>query len=258
MKSKMKKYLAVTTKTLSVVIILSFISVILTSCGGLEDIGSYLSYKIRLKLGAEYQEELLVEKEKGEEIMLPKPRLDSEVSLEKALNERRSIRSFSEKKLTLEEISQLLWSAQGITRETTGFRTSPSAGALYPLEIYLIKEDGLFHYLPDGHKLIRLSSDDLRPKLLRGVLFQGFIAEAPVVIIITAIYERTTIKYGERGIRYVHIEAGHGCQNILLQATAMELGSVPVGAFDDDYVRNLVGLPENYVPLYVVPVGYPR
>ena len=195
---------------------------------------------------------------KGEEIMLPQPKLESDVSLEETLSNRRSVRSFSSKELSLDQISQILWAAQGITRESTGYRTSPSAGALYPLEIFLLKSDGLFRYIPDGHKILKLSPDDLRLDLIPGVLFQEFIAEAPVNIIITAVYERTTAKYGDRGIQYVHMEAGHSCQNILLQATALGLGAVPVGAFNDSYIQDLLNLPGDYVPLYVVPVGYPK
>lgn len=151
-----------------------------------------------------------------------------------------------------------MWAAQGISRKSTGFRTAPSAGALYPLEIFLVKSDGVFHYIPDGHKLVKLDSDDLRSNLMKACLFQSFVAEAPVDIVITAIYERTTIKYGKRGIRYVHLEAGHACQNILLQAIALGLGAVSVGAFNDSYIQKLLKLPNDYIPLYVVPAGYPE
>lgn len=189
--------------------------------------------------------------------MLPEPRLEGDVSLEEVLSKRRSVRDFSSQELSLENISQLLWAAQGITQKHTGFRTAPSAGALYPIEIFLVKKDGVFHYIPQGHKIVKLTSNDLRESLAKACLFQGFVADAPIDIVITAIYERTTVKYGERGIRYVHLEAGHVCQNILLQATALGLGAVPVGAFDDGHVRKIINLSGEYVPLYVVPVGYP-
>ena len=194
----------------------------------------------------------------GEEIILPEPDLDGDFSLEEALGKRRSVRNFSGHELEQEQISQLLWAAQGITQESTGYRTTPSAGALYPLEIFLVKSDGVYHYLPEGHKLAKLLNEDLRNKLAEGSLFQGFIAAAPASIVIAAVYGRTTSKYGDRGIRYVHMEAGHCCQNILLQAVTLGLIAVPVGAFDDDYIQNLLVLPPDYEVLYVIPVGYPE
>jgi len=193
---------------------------------------------------------------KGEIIILPESRLKSDISLEEALKSRRSKRQFQAKDLKLEDISQILWAAQGITETGTGFRTAPSAGALYPLELFVVKSDGLFHYIPEGHKLEKLGSSDLRTELMKASLLQKSISEAPVNIIITAIYERTTVKYGSRGIRYVHIEAGHVCQNILLQATALGLGAVPIGAFYDDNVQKVLNLSEEYIPLYIIPVGY--
>jgi SagB-type dehydrogenase family enzyme len=194
----------------------------------------------------------------GEEIILPQPVLESDVSLEEALNKRRSVRNFSSEELSLDQISQILWAAQGITDQSTGHRTSPSAGALYPLEIFLLKSDGVYHYEPDGHKIFRLTPDDLRQGLLPGALNQRSVAEAPLDIIITAVYERVTSRYGERGIQFVHLEAGHSCQNILLQATALGLGAVSVGAFDDSYIQDLLDLPEDHIPIYIVPIGYSK
>ena len=194
--------------------------------------------------------------EKGEEVILPEPRLKSNISLEEALNNRRSVRQFKPVDLKLEDISQILWAAQGITEISTGFRTAPSAGALYPLELFIVKSDGLFQYVPEGHKLKKLNSSDLRSELMKASLSQKSVSEAPVDIVITAIYERTTVKYGNRGIRYVHMEAGHACQNILIEAAALELGAVPIGAFSDTEVQKVLGLPKDYIPLYVVPVGY--
>lgn len=195
---------------------------------------------------------------RGEIIILPEPYLKSDTSLEEALKNRRSKRQFHERDLKLEDISQILWAAQGITETGTGFRTAPSAGALYPLELFVVKSDGLFHYIPDSHKLEKLGSSDLRTELMKASLLQKSISEAPVDIVITAIYERTTGKYGSRGIRYVHIEAGHVCQNILLEATALGLGAVPIGAFHDDDVQKVLNLPEEYIPLYIIPVGYAK
>jgi len=194
----------------------------------------------------------------GEEIMLPEPKLESDYSLEKAIFRRRSVRDFSDKEIEIEKISQLLWAAQGITEKSSGKRAAPSAGALYPMEIFIVKNDGAYHYLPQEHQLRKISSGDLRQKLSAACLFQQSVSGADVDIVITAIYERTTVKYGERGIRYVQIEAGHVCQNILLTAVSLELGAVPIGAFEDKAVQLLLGLPSNYIPLYVIPVGYPE
>ena len=194
--------------------------------------------------------------EKGEEVILPKPWLKSNISLEEALNNRRSVRQFKPVDLKLEDISQILWAAQGITEISTGFRTAPSAGALYPLELFIVKSDGLFQYVPEGHKLKKLNSSDLRSELMKASLSQKSVSEAPVDIVITAIYERTTVKYGDRGVRYIYMEAGHACQNILIEAAALELGAVPMGAFSDTEVQKVLGLPKDYIPLYVVPVGY--
>ena len=167
------------------------------------------------------------------------------------------IHGFTEEELTLEEISQLLWAAQGLTAAWGG-RTAPSAGGLYPLEIYVATADGLYHYVPRGHKVIIESQDDLRPKLWEAGLKQDAIRDAAAVFVITAVYERTAKKYGGRAERYVKLEAGHACQNILLQAVALHLGAVPIGAFYDDQVQAALSLPPDHEPLYLIPVGLPR
>lgn len=189
-------------------------------------------------------------------ISLPEPKLKGTMSLEEAIQRRRSKRSYISQELTLEEISQLLWSVQGITDERMGFRAAPSAGALYPLEIYLVKADGLYLYLPDGHRLKRLSEKDLRRPLAQAALWQGFVAQAPIDIVICAVYERVTSKYGKRGVRYTDIEVGHAAQNLHLQAVVLGLGSVPIGAFDDDAVKKVLSLPKDHQPLYIIPVGH--
>ena len=192
-----------------------------------------------------------------EEMALPKPRLQGDISLEATLAQRRSVRSFTEEELTLEEISQLLWAAQGMTAAWGG-RTAPSAGALYPLEVYVATANGLYHYVPQGHKVIIESQDDLRPKLWEAGLKQDAIRDAAAVFVITAIHERTAKKYGGRAERYVKLEAGHACQNILLQAVALHLGAAPIGAFYDDQVQAALSLPPDHEPLYLIPVGHPR
>ena len=192
----------------------------------------------------------------AEEIALPAPRLKGEMSLEETLAARRSVRKFTEEELTLEETSQLLWAAQGITAAWGG-RTAPSAGALYPLEVYVATADGLYHYVPQGHKAIVESRADLRDELWRAGLSQDAIREAPAVFIVTAVYARTERKYGGRAERYVKLEAGHAAQNLLLQAVALGLGGVPIGAFYDDQVQSVLSLPSDHEPLYLIPIGHP-
>jgi SagB-type dehydrogenase family enzyme len=189
---------------------------------------------------------------------LPDPQSEGPVSLEYALRHRRSIRVFADRALTEDEISQLLWAAQGIT-DPRGFRTAPSAGAMYPLELYLLTAEGLFHYLPREHALQRLSETDLRRPLYEAALQQEFILEAPATIVFTAVQSRTEARYGaSRSPRYIHMEVGHAAQNLLLQAAALGLGAVPVGAFNDDRVQAVIGLPADHEPLYLVPVGHPQ
>lgn len=188
-------------------------------------------------------------------IILPKPDLNGTLSLEEALANRRSVRDYSDKPLTIEEIGQLLWAAQGIT-DTSGHRTAPSAGALYPLEIYVLLPDGFFHYIPAEHHLVLQKPGDLRTRLHTAALQQDSILNAPAIFVITAVYARTESKYGkERSPRYVHLEAGHAAQNLLLQAVALDLGAVPIGAFLNDQVIEVLSLPDDHKPQYLIPVG---
>lgn len=177
------------------------------------------------------------------------------MSLEEVLEKRRSRRSYTPKQLTWDQISQLLWAGQGISGRT--YRTTPSAGALYPLEVYLVIDEGVYHYKPEKHELERTLEGDVRCQLCRAALDQGFIEEAPVDIVIAAVYQRTERRYRERATRYVHIEVGHMAQNIHLQAVSLGLGSVPVGAFHDEQVQKALSLPKDEKPLYIIPVGYP-
>ncbi len=193
-------------------------------------------------------------------VKLPPPVLDGGVSLEKALSERRSVRQYQDRPLSLADLSQLLWAAQGVTG-TGGKRTAPSAGALYPLNVYVVAGNvsglpaGIYAYDPQRHELRRIAEGDARPALSAAALRQSQIKSAPAVFVISAVYERTTVKYGERGIRYVHMEAGHAAENVYLQATARKLGTVVVGAFDDDEVRKVVSMTDGEHPLYLMPVG---
>jgi SagB-type dehydrogenase family enzyme len=175
-------------------------------------------------------------------------------SVEAAIARRRSLRDYERAPITLEAISQLLWSAAGITG--SGFmRAAPSAGARYPLEVYLACEQGLFHYSPQQHSLTKAQPGDIRQALCAAAHGQQFVADAAVSIIFAAVYERTTSRYGERGIRYVHIDVGHAAENVHLQAEALGFGSCPVGAFDDDAVAEVLSLPAEQKPVYIVPVG---
>ncbi len=192
-------------------------------------------------------------------IKLPEPKMEGETFLEEALNERESVRNFANEELSLEQISQLLWAAHGRTLDaiSSATRNAPSAGALHPLEIYILMKDGVYHHDVENHVLNEIMDEDKRLELADAALGQSSIKDAPMNVVITAVYERTTAKYGERAVRYVHLEAGHAAQNILLQATSMGLGGVPIGAFHDDEVKEVLSLPQDYEPLYIVPIGYP-
>lgn len=187
-------------------------------------------------------------------IKLPKPRYESDTSIEEALLKRKSTRNYRGN-LTVKEISQLLWAAQGITST----RTSPSAGATYPLEIYLVVGDvddlgkGVYTYLPQEHSLMKILDGDIRRELVDACLGEEFVKEAAVDIVFVAVYERTTRRYGERGVRYVHMEVGHAAQNVYLQAVSLKLGTVVVGAFYDERVKKIMEIEKE--PLYIMPVG---
>lgn len=193
-------------------------------------------------------------------IGLPEPGYDSETSIEKALLERRSIRDYKDESLTLTEVSQLLWAAQGIT-DPRGFRTAPSAGALYPLELYVVAGNvnklpaGIYKYKPQGHELVKIAEGDKRIELSRAALGQAWVRNGAAVIVFAAVYERTTAKYGERGIRYGHIEVGCAAQNVYLQAVSLNLGTVFVGAFYDNKVKKIMDMKDNEQPLCIMPVG---
>ena len=196
----------------------------------------------------------------GNIIPLPAPVLEGKISVEEALLERRSVRDYSAKPLDMTEISQLLWAAQGITHPR-GFRTAPSAGGLYPLEIFLLAGDvtdlepGVYRYRPDGHELHLVHEGDHRKELSQAALNQSAVSEAPAVIVIAAVYERTKVKYRERGVQYVHIEAGCASENIYLQAVSLGLGTVFIGAFHDDDIRKVLQLEADEKPLGLMPVG---
>ncbi|MFZ5797331.1 MAG: SagB/ThcOx family dehydrogenase [Desulfobulbaceae bacterium] len=196
-------------------------------------------------------------------ISLPPPIIDGSVSLEQCLYTRRCQRKFSDSPLTLPEISQLAWAALGITSRK-GYRTCPSAGALYPLELLVLAANvqdlaaGLYRYAVKPHELHLINPGDLRHALADAGLGQSAIREAPACLVFTAFYERTTGKYGQRGVQYVHMEAGHAAQNVCLQIAALGLATVMIGAFHDDRVKKNLSLVQDENPLYILPVGRAR
>ena len=193
----------------------------------------------------------------GEIITLSKPNQSGSMPLEEAIAIRRSRRDFLPKPLSLEQIGQLTWAAQGQDAHSS-YRTAPSAGATYPLELFVVTDDGLFRYLPAKNSLEKLISQDLRAALASAAWGQKFVEAAPLTLVFAAEFSRTTNHYGKRGIRYVYMEVGHAAQNVHLQAEVLGLGSVAVGAFDDSSVSKVLSLPKNLEPVYMVTVGYCR
>jgi len=192
-------------------------------------------------------------------VELPSPRRKGKVSVEEAISKRRSVRQLTSDPLTPNEISQLLWAAQGITESREGLRAAPSAGALYPLEIYVAIGDGLFHYEPEKHRLRRLSDEDPRPAFHQAALEQESTLEAGAVFLFAAVFERTERHYGPAdGRRYVLMDVGHAAENLLLEAVALGLGAVPIGAFHEGPLHKALDLHRDHRPVYLVPVGRPR
>jgi len=199
------------------------------------------------------------------QVYLPSPGQKGGMSLAEAIARRRSIRRFAPQPVSQTQLSQILWAAQGTSDTLWKYRAVPSAGATYPLEIFVVCGTnciegiggGIYHYNADSHSLTRRHKEDMRLELARAALDQEFIYEAPVDIVICAVYERTLSRYGARGERYVHMEVGHAGQNIYLQDTSLGLATVAIGAFYDKQVRNVLQLEEQYKPLYIMPVGKP-
>lgn len=202
-----------------------------------------------------------MQKTGDEIILLPKPKYTSNTSIEEALNKRRSVRDYKKEPLSLAEVAQILWSAQGITDKSDQLRTAPSAGALYPLEIYLSAANvkdlaaGVYKYNPQNHTLKKILAGDKRIEISNASLRQESIESSSALVIIAAIYERTSVKYGKRTERYVNMEVGHVGQNIYLQAVSLGLGTVMIGAFEDDKLKKALDLPADEFPLAVYPLG---
>ncbi len=198
--------------------------------------------------------------ELGAPLTLPPPDLHGVMTVEQALHQRRSRREFAAAPPSLADVSQVLWSAQGVT-DPRGWRTAPSAGALAPLVVYLVAArvagltPGEYRYLPQAHALLPMRSGDLRPEVASAALGQAAVREAPAVLVIAAVVQRTQTRYGGRAERFVHLEAGHVSQNVYLQCTARGLATVFVGAFDELRLRAALGLPADQVPLGLMPFG---
>jgi len=199
-------------------------------------------------------------------VRLPQPDVIGQVTVEKTIKSRRTIRSFASRRITLNAFSQILWAAQGII-EPGGFRRSvPSGGALYPIDVYALVgengvdeiESGVYRYEPGTHEITLVKEGDLRRGLAKAALGQMWMAGAPVDLIITAEYSRSSSKYGERGVRYSMIEAGHVGQNVFLQAEALGLGAGIVGAFNDREVIWVAKLGQGHEPLLIMPVGHKK
>lgn len=206
-----------------------------------------------------------------EKVLLPLPRKISELTVEEAILLRRSIREYTDEPVDLNSLAMILWAAYGVTEPKWGFRAAPSAGATYPLEIYVVVGvrgvrsvegflgEGVYKYEPRSHTLLLVKRGDYREKLMEAALGQSWVREAPLSIVICAVFERTTSIYGKRGeVRYVPMEAGHAGQNIYLMATALKYGAVVVGAFQDDLVAKTIDAKPEEKPLYIVPIGVPR
>ena len=202
-------------------------------------------------------------------IKLPVPVLKGTITVEEALAKRRSVRNYANKPLTVKEVSQILWAAYGITKPSTnlkyqgGLRTAPSAGAIYPLELYIVAgnvteiEPGIYKYQPETNELLLLSEGDKRQALYNASYQQDMILNAPASIVYSAVFERTVQRYGQRGReRYVCMDLGHSAENVYLQAVALGLGTCAVGSFSDNDVKLVVGMPQQEEPLYIMPIGW--
>lgn len=250
-------------KRITMGLIFIFAAIALTACNGTD-------YEPAVaEPGNEANSPILTEAEEVHIYILPAPITDGKISLEQALQDRRSRRKFQDRPISKEQLSQILWAAYGITQPIPdtpnlrgGLRTTPSAGALYPLEIYVVIgnvegiKPGVYRYICEEHKIVRHIEGDLRNELAKAALGQSSVREAPAVLVHSAVFERMLPRYGERGVLYVYIEVGHSAQNIYLQAEALGLGTVAVGAFIDDMISEVLNLPENESPLYLMPFGY--
>lgn len=193
-------------------------------------------------------------------VKLPSAATSGGMSVEETIHQRRSVRSYSSEEMSLSDLAQLVWAAQGITSDR-GLRAAPSAGATYPLELYVVAgnvenlETGLYRYHPQKHSLSLVRSGDIRDALSSAALGQQWVKDAPVNLVISGVLQRTASRYGERALRYVHMEVGHAAENVFLQAVSLGMGSVMIGAFRDNEVKNLIGMETGEEPYAIIPVG---
>ena len=204
-----------------------------------------------------------------ESILLPSPVFKGKMSIEEVLSKRRSVRHYEDNPLSIEDISQLLWAAYGVTKSYEspaflrgGLKTAPSAGALYPLELYLIAwnidqlKNGIYKYIPEDHSLKLVMFGDKRNELSATAWDQSWLKDAAGAIVYSAVFSRTSDKYGTRGEeRYVCMDLGHSAQNVYLQGVALGIGTCAVGAFKDNELKELINMPEDETPLYIMPIG---
>ncbi len=200
----------------------------------------------------------IAQKTTPKKIMFPKVETKGKLSLEETLWQRKSTRSFSGKALTTKQIGQLLWAAQGVNRPANQHRTAPSAGGTYPLEIYYIVSDGVYHYLPDQHAAVQVKSGNMWKALNKVGLTTESAYNAPCIFIITAVIERTYSKYKEPAEHYVYLEGGHAAQNLLLQLIPLGLGGVPNGSILTPKANKLLGMSKEEQPIYILAVGTPK
>ncbi|MFH1058722.1 MAG: SagB/ThcOx family dehydrogenase [Pseudomonadota bacterium] len=199
---------------------------------------------------------------------LPPASRQGAISVEEALQGRRTWRAYADRALSQAQLAQVLWAAYGVTATRHGIelKTAPSAGALYPLDVYAVVGEGAveglaagcYHYQPGGHALVALRPGELRAEVAQASHGQRWMAKAPVILVITGQYQRCTAKYGPRGVVFTHIEAGHVGQNVCLQAQALDLRAGIVGAFDDKALAAALGLPAGHTPLLAMPLGHPE
>jgi len=199
----------------------------------------------------------------SKKIKLNKPNISTKIVLEEILMKRKSIRDFSKKPISIQDLSYLLWASTGIQRKEYGyeFRTAPSAGALYPIETYLVINNvenvpqGVYHYLIKEHALEELRLGDFRVNIAKAALDQYMCSTAAVVFIWTAIFNRSKCKYGERAYRYIYLDAGHIAQNLALASTSLDLGCCPIAALYDDEVNRIIsvdGVKESVIYMSIV------
>ena len=214
------------------------------------------------RLGGNYRDTQAQDKtpEKGDsmkEITLPTAKITGQMSLEEAIQKRKSVRKYSPKELTSEQVAQILWAANGANpRKNFVARNVPSAGGVFPMTVYLLDKNGIYRYQSLNHSLALVKEGDKRKELSGAALGQAAINQAPVDLVITADVAKCAQRYGERAQRYTDIEAGHIGQNVSLEAVSLGLGTVMIGAFDDEAVKDVLALPDNESPLYIIPVGY--